>query len=141
MRFDGFLYTFAGYVWAEVKALWSDGLLEYVSDLWNIVDFITNSFFLAWIQLRAASWFVVHRDLWWYNKDPWYPREHWHDFDPMLLSEGCFGAAMIFRCRKLLLYLLTVLVNNTLFYLPACNGKNSFKNYCSIRFTFNIKLF
>ena len=33
----------------------------------------------------------------WEGLNPWYPREEWHQFDPMLLSEGMFGAAMIFR--------------------------------------------
>lgn len=52
------LYVF-GYVWAEIHSLWSDGLLEYLSDLWNLVDFASNSFFLAWIFLRAVAWFIV----------------------------------------------------------------------------------
>ncbi|KAF2355082.1 Transient receptor potential channel, partial [Trinorchestia longiramus] len=93
-------YVF-GLIWTEVKALWTDGLLEYLHDLMNIVDFVTNSFFLAWIQLRVTAWILVHRDLWWYDKWPWYPREQWHAFDPMLLSEGCFGAAMIVSFLKL----------------------------------------
>ncbi|XP_037793862.1 transient receptor potential protein-like [Penaeus monodon] len=87
-------------VWAEIKSLWNDGLLEYIKDLWNIIDFVTNSFFMTWIMLRATSFLLVQLDLWnglW----PWYPREQWHSFDPMLLSEGCFGAAMIFSFLKL----------------------------------------
>ncbi|XP_069993732.1 transient receptor potential protein [Penaeus vannamei] len=87
-------------IWAEIKSLWSDGLLEYIKDLWNIIDFVTNSFFMTWILLRATSFLLVQLDLWnglW----PWYPREQWHSFDPMLLSEGCFGAAMIFSFLKL----------------------------------------
>lgn len=86
-----------GLIWFEIKMLWTDGLLEYVKDLWNIVDYITNMFYVAWIFLRVTSWILVHRDLWFYDKWPWYPREKWHSFDPMLISEGCFGAAMIFR--------------------------------------------
>merc|ERR1719495_1087927 len=72
-------------VWAEIKSLWSDGLLDYIKDLWNIIDFMTNSLFVTWILLRATSWLLVQIDL--YNgKWPWYPREMWHSFDPMLLS-------------------------------------------------------
>ena len=48
-----------GLIWAEIKSLWNDGLIEYITDLWNIVDFITNVFFTAWILLRATAWFVV----------------------------------------------------------------------------------
>ncbi|KAK7083512.1 hypothetical protein SK128_014326 [Halocaridina rubra] len=93
------MYIFS-LIWAEIKSLWNDGLLEYIADLWNIVDFITNHFFMAWILLRTTAFFLVQRDLWnglW----PYYPREQWHAFDPMLISEGCFGAAMIFSFLKL----------------------------------------
>lgn len=31
------------------------------------------------------------------GRDPWYPREQWDPYDPMLLSEGAFAAGMIFR--------------------------------------------
>ena len=43
----------------EIRSLWSDGLLEYVSDLWNIVDFIQNMFYVIWIMLRVTAWIVV----------------------------------------------------------------------------------
>lgn len=33
--------------------------------------------------------------------DPWYPRERWDSYDPMLLSEGAFAAGMIFSFLKL----------------------------------------
>ncbi|KAL9695258.1 hypothetical protein quinque_014543 [Culex quinquefasciatus] len=89
-----------GLIWHEIKSLWNDGLLEYVSDLWNIVDFISNSFYIGWISLRFTSWFTVWRDA---NMglNPWYPREQWDPFDPMLLSEGAFAAGMIFSFLKL----------------------------------------
>lgn len=48
-----------GLIGGEIKSLWADGLLEYVSDLWNIVDFIQNSFYFAWLSLRAAAWIGV----------------------------------------------------------------------------------
>jgi transient receptor potential cation channel subfamily C len=87
-------------IWGEIRSLYADGLLDYVSDLWNIVDFISNSFYVAWISLRFTSWYTVHRDA---NAglNPWYPREQWSPFDPMLLSEGAFAAGMIFSFLKL----------------------------------------
>ncbi|XP_026669371.1 transient receptor potential protein isoform X2 [Ceratina calcarata] len=84
----------------EMRSLWSDGLLEYISDLWNIVDFIQNMFYVIWVMLRVTAWFVVQRE-YWRGLDPWYPRDQWHAFDPMLLSEGAFAAGMIFSFLKL----------------------------------------
>ncbi|XP_046814289.1 transient receptor potential protein-like isoform X1 [Vespa crabro] len=84
----------------EIRSLWSDGLIEYVSDLWNIVDFIQNTFYVIWIGMRMTAWFIVQRE-YWSGEDPWYPRDKWHAFDPMLLSEGAFAAGMIFSFLKL----------------------------------------
>lgn len=50
---------FSGLIWSEIKAIWNDGLEEYASDLWNIVDFITNVCYVAWISLRLCSWYIV----------------------------------------------------------------------------------
>ncbi|KAL7030847.1 hypothetical protein ACKWTF_006807 [Chironomus riparius] len=87
-------------IWGEIRSLYSEGLMDYISDLWNIVDFISNSFYVAWISLRLTSWYTVHRDA---NAglNPWYPREEWSPYDPMLLSEGAFAAGMIFSFLKL----------------------------------------
>ncbi|XP_041969078.1 transient receptor potential protein isoform X2 [Aricia agestis] len=90
----------ASLIWGEIRSLWNGGLLEYISDLWNIVDFITNMFYVGWISLRFTSWYIVQRD-YHMGKDPWYPRERWDAFDPMLLSEGAFAAGMIFSYLKL----------------------------------------
>ncbi|OAD53838.1 Transient receptor potential protein [Eufriesea mexicana] len=87
-------------VTGEMRSLWSDGLLEYVSDLWNIVDFVQNVFYVIWVMLRLTAWIVVQRE-YWNGSDPWYPRDQWHAFDPMLLSEGAFAAGMIFSFLKL----------------------------------------
>ncbi|XP_034662417.1 transient receptor potential protein [Drosophila subobscura] len=88
-------------VFEELKSLYSDGLFEYIMDLWNIVDFISNMFYVTWILCRATAWIIVHRDLWFRGIDPYFPREHWHPFDPMLLSEGAFAAGMVFSYLKL----------------------------------------
>lgn len=48
-----------GLVWSEIRNLWSEGLKEYISDLWNIVDFITNMFYLMWIAARISAWYTV----------------------------------------------------------------------------------
>ncbi|XP_050457755.1 transient receptor potential protein [Cataglyphis hispanica] len=84
----------------EIRSLWADGLIEYISDLWNIVDFIQNTFYVIWISLRITAWWIVQTE-YWSGLDPWYPRDQWHAFDPMLLSEGAFAAGMIFSFLKL----------------------------------------
>lgn len=48
-----------GLVVGEIRSLWSDGLIEYVSDLWNIVDFIQNTFYVIWIGMRLTAWLIV----------------------------------------------------------------------------------
>ena len=42
------VYVF-GFIWGEIRSLWMDGLLEYIKDLWNIVDFANNFFYINWI--------------------------------------------------------------------------------------------
>ena len=35
------------------------GLKEYISDMWNVVDFITNSLYVATIGLRTVAFCQV----------------------------------------------------------------------------------
>lgn len=81
--------TFSGLIWAEIRALWTGGVMDYISDLWNIVDFITNMFYIAWISLRIASWYIVQVELpfWILNVKS----GHWPcKSRPMCRSEGTF---------------------------------------------------
>ena len=55
---------------------------------------------MAWLSLRMTSWYLVQKDFH-LGEYPWYPREQWHPFDPMLLSEGAFAAGMILSFLKL----------------------------------------
>ena len=50
----------SGLIWSEIKQLWDVGLKEYISDMWNVVDFITNSLYVATIGLRAVAYFDVN---------------------------------------------------------------------------------
>ncbi|XP_059059484.1 transient receptor potential-gamma protein isoform X3 [Achroia grisella] len=90
----------SGLIWSEVKQLWDMGLREYVHDMWNVIDFVTNSLYVATVALRIVSHFQVRREmaqgLQWNQ-----PRENWDAWDPMLLSEGLFSAANIFSSLKL----------------------------------------
>lgn len=46
-------------IWSEVKQLWDVGLQEYIHDMWNVIDFITNSLYVATVALRVVSYFQV----------------------------------------------------------------------------------
>lgn len=48
-----------GLIWGEINSLYSSGIADYTSDLWNIIDFISNTFYVTWIGLRITSWYVV----------------------------------------------------------------------------------
>ena len=50
-----------GLIWSEIKQLWDVGLKEYINDMWNVVDFITNSLYVATIGLRTVAYFDVIR--------------------------------------------------------------------------------
>ncbi|KAJ8982358.1 hypothetical protein NQ317_013109 [Molorchus minor] len=45
----------SGLIWSEIKQLWDVGLEEYVRDMWNVIDFITNSLYVATVALRIVS--------------------------------------------------------------------------------------
>nr|CFW94256.1 Eka-Trpl2 protein [Euperipatoides kanangrensis] len=53
----------AGLVWTEIKQLWDDGLYEYVHDMWNVLDFITNSLYIATIGLRVVAYLQVQKEI------------------------------------------------------------------------------
>ena len=39
------------------------GLKEYVHDAWNLVDFFTNSLYVATIALRVVSYYRVQEEI------------------------------------------------------------------------------
>jgi hypothetical protein len=47
-------------IWSEIKQLWGIGLHDYVMDMWNIIDFITNSLYVATVCLRIVAYFQVN---------------------------------------------------------------------------------
>ncbi|XP_037959984.1 transient receptor potential-gamma protein [Teleopsis dalmanni] len=91
----------SGLIWSEVKQLWDVGLQEYLNDMWNVIDFVTNSLYVATVALRVVSFFQVQKEM---ITNPYatdLPRERWDTWDPMLISEGLFSAANIFSSLKL----------------------------------------
>ena len=79
------------------------------------------SSFLKPIPNIFIDYFLFQRE-YWAGEDPWYPRDHWADFEPMLLSEGAFAAGMIFRY-----------INNFLAFAKI--------KYCSFKFMYKIRKF
>ncbi|XP_030745679.1 transient receptor potential-gamma protein [Sitophilus oryzae] len=84
----------SGLIWSEIKQLWDVGLEEYVRDMWNVIDFITNSLYVATVALRVVSYYEA-------KINPNIERKDWDAWDPMLISEGLFSAANIFSSLKL----------------------------------------
>ncbi|XP_014208151.1 transient receptor potential-gamma protein [Copidosoma floridanum] len=94
----------SGLIWSEVKQLWDVGLEEYVNDMWNVIDFVTNSLYVATVALRIVAYFRVQREKsegLHQVSDLDLQREQWDTWDPMLISEGLFSAANIFSSLKL----------------------------------------
>ncbi|KAI4472505.1 hypothetical protein M0802_016757 [Mischocyttarus mexicanus] len=89
----------SGLIWSEVKQLWDVGLKEYVNDMWNVIDFVTNSLYVATVALRVVAYYRVQKE----NEASQMElqREQWDTWDPMLISEGLFSAANIFSSLKL----------------------------------------
>ncbi|XP_053958532.1 transient receptor potential-gamma protein isoform X1 [Anastrepha ludens] len=91
----------SGLIWSEVKQLWDVGLQEYLNDMWNVIDFVTNSLYVATVALRVVSFFQVQKEMIINPNATDLPRERWDTWDPMLISEGLFSAANIFSSLKL----------------------------------------
>ena len=44
-----------------MKQLWDVGLEEYANDMWNVIDFVTNSLYVATVALRVVAYHqVIH---------------------------------------------------------------------------------
>lgn len=90
----------SGLIWSEVKQLWDVGLEEYINDMWNVIDFVTNSLYVATVALRVVAYYRVQKENEAFNNGApivELQREQWDTWDPMLISEGLFSAANIFR--------------------------------------------
>ncbi|CAF4493895.1 unnamed protein product [Rotaria sp. Silwood1] len=131
------MFYVAGFIWAEIKQLYQEGLHQYMADTWNLLDWITNCLYVATIVLRVMAYIKVNqeeRDL--QNKSIPVPGPHnssgvphthnhnltsdsdistghnvrrrdWNAWDPTLISEGIFAAANIFSSLKLV-YIFTI---------------------------------
>ncbi|CAJ0580585.1 unnamed protein product, partial [Mesorhabditis spiculigera] len=93
-----------GLIWVEIKQLWDSGLHDYCHNLWNILDFITNSLYLSTAALRTVAYFQVEAEA--RSEDMNHIagnllRRDWDAWDPTLISESVFATANIFSSLKL----------------------------------------
>ncbi|KAJ1366541.1 anthranilate synthase component I [Parelaphostrongylus tenuis] len=93
-----------GFIWVEIKQIWKSGLCEYSNNLWNILDFITNSLYISTFALRVVAYYQVSQEM----NNPkmrhigrFLQRKDWDAWDPTLLSECVFATANIFSSLKL----------------------------------------
>ena len=88
-----------GFLFQDLNQMFSSGCKAYVSDLWNIVDSLSNILYLNWILLRVTSILQVYVEG---NKQDDYEdlREDWHPYDPMFVSEAFFSAGNILSFLK-----------------------------------------
>jgi hypothetical protein len=49
----------SGFVWAECKQLWDEGLKAYIRQWWNWLDFMMLSLYLATFALRIVAYVQV----------------------------------------------------------------------------------
>ena len=45
-----------------MKQLWDVGLEEYANDMWNVIDFVTNSLYVATVALRVVAYNQVRNE-------------------------------------------------------------------------------
>ncbi|KAH8872615.1 Transient receptor potential-gamma protein [Schistosoma japonicum] len=95
--------SFLGFVWQQMKKLYTCGLRAYLMDMWNLVDFVMNALYVATISLRTVAWARIV----FYDEPRYINRGQWDSFDPVLVSECLFAAANIVSTLKLV-YVFTV---------------------------------
>ena len=90
----------AGFIWAECKQIWEEGLKAYVRQWWNWLDFIMLSLYLCTISLRIVAYAQSQNEV---KYGPSYlPRTSWPDGDPTLISEGVFAVANVFSFARII---------------------------------------
>ncbi|CAL1526849.1 unnamed protein product, partial [Lymnaea stagnalis] len=88
-----------GFVWAECKQLWDEGLKAYISQWWNWLDFIMLSLYLATFSLRIVAYFQIESGRY---GDREMLRKQWPENDPTLISEGLFAVANVFSFARII---------------------------------------
>ena len=94
------VFLFKGFIWAECKQVWEEGVKAYVRQWWNWLDFIMLSLYLCTISLRTVAWVHSHYpDTYGENV---IPRINWPTGDPTIISEGVFAVANVFSFARII---------------------------------------
>lgn len=93
------VFWVTGFIWAECKQLWEEGLKAYVRQWWNWLDFIMLSLYLATFSLRIVAYIQVESGK--YGPDNML-RKNWPVNDPTLISEGLFAVANVFSFARII---------------------------------------
>ncbi|BFZ14644.1 hypothetical protein BsWGS_17682 [Bradybaena similaris] len=88
-----------GFVWAECKQLWEEGVKAYIRQWWNWLDFIMLSLYLATFALRIVAYFQIESGKY---GDREMLRKDWPQNDPTLISEGLFAVANVFSFARII---------------------------------------
>ncbi|XP_077977349.1 short transient receptor potential channel 4-like [Glandiceps talaboti] len=51
-----------GMIWREIKEIWSGGILDYITDAWNMIDAVQLGLYLTWIGFRTAAYILVNEE-------------------------------------------------------------------------------
>ncbi|XP_056139655.1 short transient receptor potential channel 7 [Lampris incognitus] len=105
-----------GKIWAECRNIWSQDIREYVSELWNLLDFgILAIFVTAFIARLMAFWHAYSAQRY---VDTHYTdvanatlpleiqyfqlaRNNWMPSDPQLISEGLYAVAVVLSFSRI----------------------------------------
>lgn len=79
-----FIYV-ASFIWSEMKQLYSSGIIDYLNDWWNLLDFTTNTLYITTVVLKLISYMIVQNEIKNGNKAHAYSREKWDPWDPTLI--------------------------------------------------------
>ncbi|VDI33840.1 transient receptor potential cation channel subfamily C member 4 [Mytilus galloprovincialis] len=93
------IFWVCGFVWAECKQLWEEGLKAYIRQWWNLMDFIMLSLYLATFSLRFVAYMQIESNQFGQRQ---IPRKDWPTMDPTLIAEGLFAIANAFSFSRII---------------------------------------
>ncbi|XP_072517883.1 transient receptor potential cation channel subfamily C member 2b [Salminus brasiliensis] len=97
----------AGFFWFECKEVWIEGLRSYFLDLWNCLDMIVLSMYLASFSLRMVIVLKGHflcqspgseEECFYFTQTL---RQEWRQEDPQLISEVLFAVTSMLSFARL----------------------------------------
>ncbi|KAB5548843.1 hypothetical protein PHYPO_G00060310 [Pangasianodon hypophthalmus] len=97
----------AGFFWFECKEVWIEGLRSYFLDLWNFLDMMVLSMYLASFSLRVVilvKGYILCQspenaeDCFYFTQSA---RADWHQEDPQLIAEVLFAVTSMLSFTRL----------------------------------------